>query len=122
MERREQLPKSTGYRFRFPSQAGPGPLLVTLEYMVPSTSVRPSWTPPRLLNGIVQQTRLGSGGPIDPGNPRRPFGAGPMKNQWYWDRFVWRRRLEVDRRPGLVGERFHQPNPGCQRLGRGRAG
>lgn len=91
VERREQLPKSTGYRFRFPSQAGPGPLLVTLEYLLPASAVRSSWTPPRLLNGIVQQTRWEVVVPSTREILGVPSGW-TDENQWYWDRFVWRRR------------------------------
>ncbi|WP_406695456.1 hypothetical protein V5E97_30990 [Singulisphaera sp. Ch08] len=94
VDRKEQLPQSTGYpgyRFRFPSQAGSGPLLVALEYLVPATSAKHAWTPPRLLNGIVQQTRWEVVVPSSREIVGVPSGW-TDENQWYWDKYVWRRR------------------------------
>ncbi|WP_020466152.1 hypothetical protein [Singulisphaera acidiphila] len=91
VERKEQLPNSTGYRFRFPSQAGQGPLLVALEYLIPASAVRHPWTPPRLLSGIVQQTRWEVVVPSSREIVGVPSGW-TDENQWYWDKYVWRRR------------------------------
>ncbi|SIO59949.1 hypothetical protein SAMN05444166_6215 [Singulisphaera sp. GP187] len=91
VDRKEQLPNASGYRFRFPSQAGSGPLLVALEYVVPATAISRDWTPPQLLNGIVQQTRWEVVVPSSREIVGVPSGW-TDENQWYWDKYVWRRR------------------------------
>jgi len=91
VERKETLPDSTGYRFRFPPQAGPGPLLVTLDYVVPARASRTLWNPPRLLNGVVQQTRWEVVVPSNREVVGVPAGW-TDENQWSWARFFWKRR------------------------------
>ncbi|GAC1465759.1 MAG: hypothetical protein NVSMB9_05680 [Isosphaeraceae bacterium] len=92
VEHLEQLAGSSGLRIVFPPRFKSGPVLVELEYVIPTERVDRRWAPPRLLDdGVVQQTfwelRL-------PGN-RAVVGvpAGwSDQNEWYWDAYVWKRR------------------------------
>ena len=85
----ELLPKRTGYRVAIPARLAHGPLAIELEYTVPSGTS--AWEPPRLLNGLVQQTLW---------EVRIPWGRAVVgeppgwsdENEWYWDQYVWKRR------------------------------
>lgn len=87
----EQLPRSAGYRFRFPSRLGSGPLLVALDYRVAARHLTPAWSPPRLIDGVILQTRW---------EVRVPSGREVLgvpsgwtdENEWYWDVYRAQRR------------------------------
>ena len=80
------------YRLRFPSTTSAGPILVTVDYLVPASAASGGWPPLRLLGGgIVQQTiwevqilgtRAGVGTPA----------GWTDENEWFWAGGLWKRR------------------------------
>ncbi|MBV8555200.1 MAG: hypothetical protein JO116_06530 [Planctomycetaceae bacterium] len=92
ISRVETLPRSAGYRFRFPPQTAAGGVLVELEYRVPGPLATTTWIPPQLLDdGLVQETLWEVRIPWN----RALVGVPPGwtdENRWYWDRYVWKRR------------------------------
>jgi hypothetical protein len=87
-----ELLASDEYRIRFPTTTPSGPLLVSIDYAVPSSESADGWPALRLLaGGVVQQsvwevqvlgTRAGVGTPSGWVN----------ENEWYWEDLLWRRR------------------------------
>lgn len=89
----EQLPEGAGYRVALPSRTAPsGPLLVELDYVVPSARAQGAWEPVRLAEGgLVQQTYWEVRVPWSRALVGVPSGWSD-ENRWYWDLYVWKRR------------------------------
>ncbi len=87
----EELPSGAGYRIRFPSRIPAGPVLVALEYQVPSDGSS-RWIPPRLLGDAsveltLWEVRIPPGTTLV-GNPP----GWNDENEWRWDATHWARR------------------------------
>ena len=80
------------YRVRFPAATPSGPVLVSIDYVVPASATFDSWPIPRLLNGgVVQQTLC----EVQVPPTRAGVGTPPGwidENEWFWDGLIWRRR------------------------------
>lgn len=91
VSRVERLPKSAGFRFRFPAGTAAGPALVVLEYRLPSRRPSAAFTPPALLEGgLVQQTLWEVRVPWNLAAVGVPAGW-TDENRWNWDQYVWKR-------------------------------
>jgi hypothetical protein len=87
----EQLPQTTGYHFQLPSRLGSGFVVVELEYLVRAPVAAAAWGPPRLVDGVIEETLWEVRVP----SSRAVVGVPPGwtdENRWYWDRYVWKRR------------------------------
>jgi hypothetical protein len=88
----EPLAQSGEYQIRLPKRADSGPLLVELEYLIPARYAAGPWAPFRLLNGgLIQETLWEVRLPWNRSVIGVPRGW-TDENEWYWDRYVWRRR------------------------------
>jgi hypothetical protein len=91
----EQIePEADGARYRFDLPAEPSgrPVIVELEYQADARTVRKPWEPPKLLDDAeVLQTYWLVRAPWDAALVGLP-GGWADENQWYWDRYVWKRR------------------------------
>ena len=88
----ERLPKSGGYRVRFPAGIPAGPALVGLEYVVPPRSARGPLAPPLLLEGGLVQQALWE---VRVAWSRALVGVPAEwtdENTWGWDRYLYKRR------------------------------
>jgi len=91
VDRLVALPGGSSYRFQVPSKVGSGPVLVALDYVIPAAQVQGGWQAPRLLNGVVQQTRWEVALPSSRAVVGIPSGW-TEENQWYWAGASWKRR------------------------------
>jgi len=87
----EPLPDGAGVRVLLPPNLGAGAVLVELDYETPPGKAGGPWLPPRLLGGVVQQTRWEVRLPWNRAVVGVPTGWSD-ENEWYWDTYVWKRR------------------------------
>jgi hypothetical protein len=85
----EPLANEEGQRIAFPARLANGPIAVELEYTVRDAGS--AWVPPRLVEGLVQQTLWEVRIPGSRAVVGVPTGW-TDENEWYWDHYVWKRR------------------------------
>jgi len=85
-------PSRSQYRLRFPSDVGPRPVLVELEYQGSGPDAASKWRAPRLLDGgVVLQSLWELRLPWSLAVVGVPRGWSD-ENQWYWSGYLWKRR------------------------------
>jgi hypothetical protein len=83
---------SDEYRLGLPTPNSSGPVLVAIDFVVPSTSTSGGWPTLRLLgNGVVQRTMWEAQVPASRAGIGTPAGW-TDENEWFWAGGLWKRQ------------------------------